>query len=158
VSGALESSSVVGGDFIDSVLGLAPGSRLDALRRGRAEVRLRLQTNWTALFAPQDFGPLPAHERFAVAQRVAEISGAERLARRYAKLAPPAPQNARLDAILAHAETVGSAPHDASRAELVRLAGAGLSPATIVVLSQIVGFVATQVRVLAALALLGETS
>jgi uncharacterized protein YciW len=158
VSGALEPSSIVDGDFIDSVLGLAPGSRLDALRRGRAEVRLRLQTSWAALFAPKDFGALSAHERFAVARRVAEISGAERLARRCAKLAPPTPQNARLDAILAHAETVGRAPHDASRAELVRLAGAGLSPTAIVVLSQIIGFVATQVRVLAALALLGETS
>ena len=157
MTGALESLSVVGGDFIDSVLGLAPGPRLDALRRGRAEVRLRLQSNWTALFAPKDFGALPAHERFAVARRVAEISGAERLARRYAELAPPAQQNARVDAILAHAERVGRAPRAASRADLVRLAEAGLSPAAIVVLSQIVGFVATQVRVLAALALLGET-
>jgi uncharacterized protein YciW len=147
-------------DAIDEALTIAPGDPLDVLRRGREEARLRSQTNWAALFAPAAFGPLSAAERFAAAARVAEISDAAALARAYGERrdAAPAADSARLQAILRHAETIGRTPGAASRADLERLAAAGLSPAAIVTLSQIIGFVAYQLRVVAALARLGETA
>jgi uncharacterized protein YciW len=147
-------------DVIDEVLQIKTGDRLDRLRRGREEARLRSQTNWTALFEPAKFGALLAHERFAAAARVAAISGANSLVRFYSELRDRQREviPARLAAILAHAEKIGRAPGEASREDLARLSKAGLSPAEIVTLSQIVGFVSYQVRVVATFSVLGETA
>ena len=150
-------------DEIDAVLAIATGSRLDLLRRRREEVRAHSQTSWEALFEPEDFGPLPAAERFAAAWRTAELSGATALTSRYlglfekvggfAEIGRP-----RFVAILAHAEKVAREPRTAGREDLAELAKAGLSPAAVVTLSQIIGFVAYQARVVASLALLGENA
>jgi uncharacterized protein YciW len=147
-------------DVIDEVLRIKSGDRLDRLRSGPEEARLRSQTNWKALFEPADFEPLSAHERFAAAARVAEISGANSLARFYGELRDRQRDGnpARLAAIVAHAEKIGRAPGDGSREGLARLGKAGLAPAEIVTLSQIIGFVSYQVRVVATLSVLGETA
>ena len=145
-------------DVIDSVLGIGPGDPLDGLRRGREEARLRAQTSYDALFDPDVFTPLSAQERFAAAARVAEVSGSTALTRHYGERRDAqGPANGeRLAAILSHVETVARAPSEASRDDLARLAQASLTPAAIVTLSQIVGFVAYQVRIEAALTLLGD--
>lgn len=149
-------------DVIDAVVGIAPGSRLDALRRVREEARLRTQTSYEALFTHSDFGPLTARERFAVAERVAAISGATSLAEHYRGIletqAPEAESSVRRVVILSHAEKVGRAPALAGKADLVRLTAAGLTPAAIVTLSQIIGFVAYQARAAAVFALIGATA
>jgi len=150
-------------DEIDAVLAIAPGSRLDLIRRRREEVRARSQTCWGALFEPEDFGALSAGERFAAAWRAAELAGATALASRYLSLFEKAGGFAemgrpRFVAILAHAEKVGREPRTASRDDLAALAKAGFSPATIVTLSQIIGFVAYQARVVASLALLVDSA
>ena len=144
---------------IDAVLAVTPGSRLDLFRRRREEVRTRSQTCWGALFEPEKFDALSAGERFAAAWRAAELAGAAALASRYlglfekvggfAEMGRP-----RFVAILAHAEKVGREPRSANREDLAALAKAGLSPAAVVTLSQIIGFVAYQARVVASLALL----
>jgi uncharacterized protein YciW len=147
-------------DVIDEVLQIKTGDRLDRLRRGREEARLRSQTNWTALFEPAEYGALSARERFAAAARVAEMSGADSPARLYSEWRDRQPDGnpSRLAAILAHAEKIGRAPGEGSREDLARLGEAGLAPGEIVTLSQIIGFVSYQVRVAATLSVLGETA
>ncbi len=147
-------------DVIDAVVSIAPGSRLDALRRVREEARLRTQTSYEALFAPSDFGPLAAAERLAIAERVAAISGSTALAGHYRArldaLALGGKTTVRLPVLLAHADNVARSPGLAGKADLVVLSEAGLSPAAIVALSQIIGFVAYQARAAASFALIGE--
>lgn len=143
-------------DFLDEALSITPGSALDALRRRREEARLRTQLSFEALFEPADFGPLSAGERYAAAAVVAGMSNARALEERYRARAERS-DGARIRAILAHAERVGKAPREAaSRADLEALAAAGLTPAAIVTLSQIIGFVAYQARVAGTLTLLGD--
>ena len=145
-------------DEIDAALGLGGGSPLDALRRRREDVRAYSQSSWKALFEPSDFGDLSAQERLALAKRVAEISASTPLVSRYQALLASAPDaSERLEAILAYADKITAAPSAGRPEDLAALAAAGLSPAAIVTLSQILGFVAYQARVVASLALL-ETS
>jgi uncharacterized protein YciW len=61
----------------------------------------------------------------------------------------------RLEAILEHVALVAENPGSATRARLERLAGVGLSPRDIVVVTQIVAFVSYQARVAAGLRALG---
>ncbi len=58
-------------DVIDQIVGIAPGDRLDTVRRGRLEARTHAQGSYDALFAPVDDHAFPRHERFAVATFVA---------------------------------------------------------------------------------------
>ena len=143
-------------DFLDEALMIAPGSRLDELRRARAEARARTQSSFAALFEPSDFSALSSEERFAAAEAVARVSGAKALEAKYrARRERQADDSARREAILAHAERIGRAPGEGSRADLEALAAAGLTPAGIVTLSQIIAFVAYQARAAVALQLLG---
>jgi len=146
-------------DVIDEALKIAPGSRLDLLRAARPEVRRRTQSSYDALFDPPEEESLALGERFVVALRVAESSGSPGLAAHYrARLEslPVGAGEASWVAILRHVDRVTREPRALSAADLHALAAAGLDEATIVTLSQIVSFVAYQVRVAAALALLGE--
>jgi uncharacterized protein YciW len=151
-------------DVIDATSGVTEGSPLDALRAARPEVRARTQSSYAALFDSAGSGGLPAHERFAVAMRVAQLHKASTLAVHYRdRLAleaqgeqTAAGVTARLAAILRHADKVTLRPADATRADLNALAAQGLGEAEIVTLSQIIAFVAYQVRVAASLALIAE--
>ena len=151
-------------DVIDAALGVTEGSRLDLLRAARPEVRARTQSSYAALFDPADFGGLPAHERFAAAMRVAQLNKAstlavhyrDRLAREAQGESTAAGVTARLAAILRHTDKLTLRPSDASRADLHALTAQGLGEAEIVTLSQIIAFVAYQVRVAASLALIAE--
>lgn len=159
-------------DVIDAALDIAEGSPLDRLRAQRPEVRARTQSSYAALFdaAPGGLGSL---ERFAAALRVATVNQSLSLAAHYrARLSTEpgglalthaidtgtggAAITSRLAAILRHVELLTSRPSEASRADLTTLAAQGLSEADIVTLSQIVAFVAYQVRVVAGLALITE--
>ena len=68
--------------------------------------------------------------------------------------APPA--GARLAAVLEHAERVATAPGSATPEHLRALEAAGLSAQAIVALSQLIAFVAYQIRVVAGLRLLAQ--
>ena len=162
-------------DVIDAVLGISEGSPLHQLRARRPEARARTQSSYAVLFNPPDPGGLSPPERFAVALRVAELHDASSLAAHYrARLADEAgggalaaaidydaPSNgvtARAAAMLRHAELVTTNPSGASPLDLEALEAQGLTAEEIVTLSQIIAFVAYQVRVAASLALIAETS
>ncbi len=53
-------------DVIDTLVGIAPGSALDAIRARRPEARTHAQASYRALFAPEIPGDVTAQERFAV--------------------------------------------------------------------------------------------
>lgn len=96
-------------DVIDTLVGIAPGSRLDAIRAGRPQARLHAQNSYRALFAPDFPGGVTTAERFAIASFVAALHGQPETALFYA---------ARL------AES-GTALHDAIQAELPHATGSG---------------------------------
>ena len=72
--------------------------------------------------------------------------------------APSSAITPRAQALLRHAESATTNPSAASALDLETLSALGLSPAEIVTLSQIIAFVAYQVRVAASLVLIAETA
>jgi uncharacterized protein YciW len=64
-------------DVIDALVGIAPGSPLDAIRARRPEARTHAQATYRALFAPQLPSDITAQERFAVGAFVAGLHGRE---------------------------------------------------------------------------------
>ncbi len=62
-------------DVIDTLVGIAPGSKLDAIRAQRSEARKHAQASYTSLFEPRDMGGVTAEERFAVASFVTGLHG-----------------------------------------------------------------------------------
>ena len=70
-------------DVIDALVGITPGSSLDAIRARRPEARAQAQATYRALFAPQAPGHLSLHERFAVGAFVAGLHDAPAIAAAY---------------------------------------------------------------------------
>ena len=54
-------------DVIDGLVGIAPGSRLDTIRRNRIQARDNAQLSYEALFAPKTPGTVLIEERYAIA-------------------------------------------------------------------------------------------
>jgi CMD domain protein len=71
-------------DIIDTLVGIAPGSPLDAIRDRRKQAREQAETSYRALFVPQDFAGVTATERFAVAAFVTGLHGEAQTAAFYA--------------------------------------------------------------------------
>ncbi len=98
-------------DVIDALVGITPGSALDAIRARRPEARAHAQATYRALFAPEKPGDVTAQERFAVGAFVAGLHGATAIAAAYAaRLAEsgaPAALKDALDAAVAEAKTSG---------------------------------------------------
>jgi uncharacterized protein YciW len=139
-------------DVVDAAAGLTADSAVAALRRQRPDFVRFSQGSHDVLIAPSDPGGVSLVERAAVALHVASIERDAALVAHYqARLDELAGEKpVRLGAILEHATLAGS-PGSASRAGLERLAGIGLSPRDIVVVTQIVAFVSYQARVVAGL-------
>ena len=72
-------------DVIDALVGIEPGSPLDAIRARRPEARNQAQASYRALFAPEEPGDVTAHERFAVAAFVTGLHGDAGIAAFYAE-------------------------------------------------------------------------
>jgi CMD domain protein len=72
-------------DVIDALVGIAPGSPLDAIRARRPEARAHAQATYRALFAPDVPGNVTAQERFAVGGFVAGLHGDAAIAAFYAE-------------------------------------------------------------------------
>lgn len=156
-------------DVMDQLAGLAPGSKLAALRRERLDVVQHLQGSDDAIFNPADDGGLTRGERAAAALRIAELMRDEALIAHYkARLAALDPSGAlaktvaggaeitdgRWDAILAHVDLVTRGPGAAKADDIDALHGVGLSSHAIVSLSQLIAYVSFQARVLAGLRML----
>ena len=89
-------------DVIDALVGITPGSPLDAIRARRAEARAHAQATYRALFAPKTPGHVTAHERFAVGGFVAGLHGATAIAASYAeRLAESGAPGALKEAVVA---------------------------------------------------------
>ena len=71
-------------DVIDTLVGIEPGSPLDAIRARRPEARAHAQATYRALFTPKEPGSVSAEERFAVGAFVAGLHGATAIAVAYA--------------------------------------------------------------------------
>jgi len=72
-------------DVIDTLVGIQPGSALDAIRDRRPEARAQAQASYRALFAPELPGGVTAQERFAMASFVTGLHGGSETAAFYAK-------------------------------------------------------------------------
>jgi uncharacterized protein YciW len=137
-------------DLLDDLL----GPRVAALRATRPDFVRYTQGSYDAMVVPAEPEGLTASERALAAHRAAELSNHPALAAHYATLpTAPGPRDA---AILRHVALLATSPGSATKADIDALRDAGLSPKEIVTLSQIVAFVAFQVRVAAGLALLGK--
>src|SRR5262245_16610982 len=62
-------------DVIDELVGIAPGSSLDAIRSRRPDARAHAQATYRALFAPEAPGTVTPAERFALGRFVAGLHG-----------------------------------------------------------------------------------
>src|SRR3989442_6971118 len=70
-------------DVIDALVGITPGSSLDAIRARRPEARAHAQATYRALFAPEAPGNVTAQERFAAGGFVPGLHGATAIAAGY---------------------------------------------------------------------------
>lgn len=188
-------------DVIDTLVGIAPGSKLDAIRAQRSEARKHAQASYTSLFEPKDKGGVTADERHAIAAFVAGLHGEPRTSAFYAGKLPTAlaaavaaevaaargkgpyghfpkgPLSAedapgptwkvseagrkalgpRLAAAFEHTHMLVFHPRDASAPSLQSLLDAGWSTTDVVTVSQLVSFLAYQIRVVAGLSTLAST-
>jgi CMD domain protein len=62
-------------DVIDTLVGIAPGSKLDTIRANRSEARKHAQASYTSLFEPKHLAGVTADERHAIAAFVAGLHG-----------------------------------------------------------------------------------
>lgn len=151
-------------DLIDTLVPLPATHPLYAVRHRRDKVVAGTQGSHAALFDAALAAP-PLAERLLVAQAVAQASGVAVLQAHYAALlrALPgagaaaavldreAPADARTAAVLRFAQVLATAPADGDRALLLTLPAAGLATDEVVVLAQLVAYVAYQARVVAGL-------
>lgn len=145
-------------DVIDEVAGAAPGSYAWQVRRLREKVAAATQACDTLIFPP---GPsaspgLGLAERLRAAHAVAQASELHKLADHYAARlralgedAAQAPSSPRLRAIAGFARTLALDPLAADRSALAALQAAGLAVPDIVMLGQLAGYVAYQLRLAA---------
>ena len=97
-------------DVIDSLVGIAPGSKLDAIRAQRTEARKHAQASYTSLFEPKDLAGVTADERHSIASFVAGLHGEPKTNAFYAAKLPVALRGA-VAAEVAAAKTKGPYGH-----------------------------------------------
>ncbi|MGI4982815.1 MAG: peroxidase-related enzyme [Janthinobacterium lividum] len=153
------------GDVIDRIADPANPAAAAALRQHRPKIVAAVQSAFDALFRDDD-GTLDLNTRFACAARVARLTPEPALAAFYEAAASAAGDDAGADdaaqtplrlAVLAHARRVTLAPEEAGSASLATLRVAGLGERDIVTLSQLIGYVAFQARVISAIRALRGT-
>lgn len=160
-------------DVIDHLAGIAPDSPLARLRAARPEVMRAARGSHEALLTPADPAGVSLQERAMIALRVAVLTpsaaatawyrerlrglGASDAAVAAVERFPDGPAlPAREAAILRHTDRLTTAPRAATPAHLAELKAAGLGPADIVTIAQLIAFVSFQVRAVAALRALAE--
>lgn len=134
-------------DLLDRLAGIVPGSKLDALRALRPDIRAASAASEAAIF--EGVSDLSQEERHAVALHVAALHECTALAEHHRPLAG---DSHRLPAMLAHAELLTLHPEQATPAAIGALSD--LTPAEIVMLSQLIAYIAWQARALHGLRLL----
>jgi CMD domain protein len=98
-------------DVIDALVGIEPGSTLDAVRARRPETRTHAQASYRALFTPEIRGGVSAQDRFALGAFVTGLHGDAAIAAFYAEglaaRGASAPMREAVDAAIAEARASG---------------------------------------------------
>ena len=152
-------------DVIDQAVPLAEGDALHVLRRQRPKIVDATQGSYAAMFAPTVAGVSVA-ERLLIALHACHLSGAVTLADHYrARLQAEgadaalvataegrgAAADARVATLLAFTAKLIVRPIEGDRRAVQSLADAGLTPAAIVAVGQLIAFLSYQIRVVAGL-------
>lgn len=161
-------------DVVDACAGLAASDAVYALRRQRPKIVAATQGSYTAMWAPEVVG-ISEPERLLIALHASVLSGVPSLAQHYLarlqalntpahdiaaaqSLAPAAqalqPQQARLAALLAFTGKLINKPIEGDQQAVQSLVEAGLTPAAIVAVGQLIAFLSYQIRLVAGLAAL----
>jgi CMD domain protein len=96
-------------DIISQLIGVAPGSALDAIRARRPQARANAERSYRELFAPEAPEGLPLRERLAVAAFVARLHRSEPAAGHYAGLLVEKTRDSALAAAVAAAAASAAA-------------------------------------------------
>jgi uncharacterized protein YciW len=164
-------------DVVDTILEDARTPHVGELRAVKPELAAQMQGYYDAVFLPDDTSTLAlsAGERFLIALRTAAHTGSTRVEDWYrgqaessdvsemliakaGDVSQPWNGDPRTTAIMRHVDLIVTRPVDSNRADIEALADVGVSPQGIVALSQVVGYVSYQVRLVASLRALGAES
>ena len=132
-------------DLLAELADIDPASPLAAARQQRDAATRHSQGSYQALFS-DDSADFPRQERLALAAQVAHWHQEEQLAAHYAAQTEQASRSDRFQLALEHAQRLTFQPVSATSAHLTALQQAGWTLNAIVTLSQIVGFVSFQSR------------
>ncbi|MEZ4563296.1 MAG: peroxidase-related enzyme [Thermomicrobiales bacterium] len=151
-------------DLIDQLAGLAPDSPVAALRREKPDLVAFAQGSDQSLLEPAGSVGLSLLERHVVAYRVGLLTGFPTVEKRHRRrlldfgrtdLAshieryPDVRLEPRLAAIIRHTDLVTLRPGAAGPEDIAALHAAGLTPAAVVTLGQLLGYLGYQVRAIA---------
>lgn len=170
----MSTSTTTAPDVLNAILGVNDDDPIVALRQQKPTLVSELQDYYLALFEPTDASAraLPLAVRAQVAARVASHTASSAVVDWYrqvglaagvsgedldrvAAVGTPVEYDGVLGAAIRHADLLTLRPADATADDLQALKDAGLSPAGIVSLSQVIAFVNYQLRLVAALRALG---
>jgi len=143
-------------DLLATLAEIIPGTTLAEAREIREAATLHAQGSYEALFAEQSHSGLSLADRLHLARRVAGWHEDALLSEHYTQRLSDQPASERLISALDQAERLSFQPVQANPDNLHALIDAGFNEEEIVTLSQIVGFVAFQSRLLRGLRLLGN--
>ncbi|MGD9711169.1 MAG: CMD domain-containing protein [Thermomicrobiales bacterium] len=170
--GTVQSSAT---DVVNAILGVDDDSRIVQLRNQKPELADQLQAYYDAIFAPTaaSAAELALTDRYLIAIRVAAHTGSEAVMQWYAakalgegvssasieragNVSSPWSEQTPLAAAIRHADLVTVSPSQTSEENLQQLKHAGLSPAGILSLAQVIAFVSYQLRLIAGLRAFGD--
>lgn len=144
-------TTITSTDVLEQLAQIAPDSSLAAARLTRGAATGAIQASYQAIFTTDHASQFSLPERYEVARQISGWHGDRRLYEHFsaqqAELPLPSP-HARLSAGLAHAKRLSRTPVSAGPEHLEELGRAGWSPDDIVTLSQLVGYVSFQSRLL----------
>lgn len=161
-------------DVIDQILGVEEDSAITRLRGQKPELAAQDQDYYRSLFEPEaaSEAAFPLADRYLIAVRVASHTRSAAVVAWYAARAAdagvPAETIARVEVVASpwtdatgfaaavrRADLVTTNPAATGASDIQALKDAGLTPAGIVALSQVIAFVSYQLRLIAALRALG---
>ncbi|VEB97436.1 Uncharacterized protein conserved in bacteria [Cedecea lapagei] len=143
-------------DLLNQLAEIIPGTSLAEAREIRKAATSHAQGSYEALFGELSTSGLTLAERLHLARHVAEWHEDARLISHYEQSVAGKAVSERFSQLLNHAEKLSFQPVQAGPQDVKSLIQAGFSEEEIVTLSQIIGFVAFQSRLLRGLRLIGS--
>ncbi|MET1114980.1 MAG: peroxidase-related enzyme [Comamonas sp.] len=140
-------------DLIDTLAHLDPSSPVHTIRHQRSKVVDATAGSYRQLFDPALPG-LTLGERLRVAQTISRLSDSQALLQHYTRQLeqqPAATNAAREAALQRFATLLTHKPVEGDRSSIDALLAAGLQPAEIIALAQLIAFLSYQIRVVAGL-------